>query len=128
MDLVSELGSNLENIVKQLKVLKKKRGKIMSDWVDRGKNVMDGYVYLFGSKDLGKLGSSKYIEFHPSLDYYRHTFFDYLNGRKSVKRINARISKFEEQYNNHLRLLRGLTAHRRTPELVENQNNYLVVA
>jgi len=92
-DLRSELGKRLEEIAREIKGLKRKKGKISRQYIPYVKNPLMGYASLWGTRDLRNLPKHK----EPG-DRYRDLFFQDIRFKSKLSKINKRISSLEDDY------------------------------
>jgi hypothetical protein len=102
---MAEMQRYLVDIVKKIKRLKRKRGRINKKYVPYVKNRLMGYEALFGTESLRNLGRSH--DYPGSI--YRDDFFQDIKYRSKLRKIRDRLTFLENEYNNVLAQIKSNT-------------------
>ena len=89
-----ELGKRLEEIIQEIKELKKKKREINRYYVPYVKNPLMGYTALWGTRALRNLPYCK----DSWRDHYRDKFFEDIKFKSKLSKINKKISLLEDEY------------------------------
>ena len=111
---VVEIQGELEIIVKELKNLRRNKGKVTAKWVIDAKNPLMGLEYLWGQDYVRALGNPtehKTDWWDGGNDYQRVDYFENIKYRSKLRIIRDKISYFEQQYDEKLKTLKQIVSN-----------------
>lgn len=107
-EAIPELQSDLERIAKEIKTLRRKKGRVMKKYIVKAKNPLMGFKQLFG--DPRRRLSPPEAKNDLLIGSSRHYYFADIKYRSKLKRIDTRISSLEGRYDQKLSELRMLVS------------------